>query len=69
MADSDAKLDDDIQSLKQELQGIIADLSKTAPHVDPLLMQRLSEEADHFGRRSHNNNCLLYTSPSPRDRG
>jgi len=40
---------DDIQSLKQELQGIISDLSKTAPNVDPELMQRLSEEANNFG--------------------
>ena len=40
---------DDIQSLKQELHGIISDLSKTAPNVDPVLMQRLSEEADNFG--------------------
>ena len=42
----------EISSLKDELQGIISDLSKTAQSVDPKLMQRLSEEASRFGGSS-----------------
>ena len=34
---------------------------------DPILAKRLGADGCHLGQKDMNINCLLYTSPSPRD--
>ena len=60
---------DTVERFYDELPGLVEDAFEDKPYVDALFAIEAERSLDHLNiADGWANNCLLYTSPSPRDR-